>query len=206
MRRPPPQRHPFRELARASPARAAALVFVSAAILFSALLALPVARQDGRSTELVDAIFTGVSAVTVTGLTTVDTATHWSVFGEVVILLAIQTGGLGIVTIALLLARAVTRHLGLHTKVFAQQNIGTSKLGEVGTLLRIVVTTTLVIEGALFALLLPPFLLTEEHWWEGAWSALFYAVSAFNNAGFSIHEGGLAPFDGDLWILVKDTK
>jgi len=176
-------------------------VFVSAAILFSALLALPVARQDGRSTELVDAIFTGVSAVTVTGLTTVDTATHWSVFGEVVILLAIQTGGLGIVTIALLLARAVTRHLGLHTKVFAQQNIGTSKLGEVGTLLRIVVTTTLVIEGALFALLLPPFLLTEEHWWEGAWSALFYAVSAFNNAGFSIHPGGLEALATNGWIL-----
>lgn len=194
--------HFFRDVARHSPARAAALVFVFAAIVFSSLLTLPIAAADGRPTPLIDAIFTGVSAVTVTGLTTVDTASHWSPFGEIVILLAIQTGGLGIVTIALLLARAVTRHLGVQTKVFAQQGMGTSKLGEVGTLLRIVVLTTLIVEGVLFLVLLPPFLLAEDKWWDGVWSALFYAISAFNNAGFSIHPGGLAALDTNLWILV----
>lgn len=194
--------HPFRDFARSSPARAAALVFVLAAVVFSALLSLPIATRDPQGTPLIDAIFTGVSAFTVTGLTTVDTATHWSPFGQVVILLAIQTGGLGIVTIALLLARAVTRHLGLHTKVFAQQSIGTSKLGEVGTLLRIVVVTTLTIEGVLFLFLLPPFLVAEDHWWDGVWNALFYAVSSFNNAGFSVHAGGLTSLATNLWILV----
>lgn len=193
--------HPLRELSRNSPARAAALVFVLAAVIFSALLTLPIAAADGRPTPLIDAVFTGVSAVTVTGLTTVDTATHWSAFGHVVILLAIQTGGLGIVTIALLLARAVTRHLGVQTKVFAQQGIGTSKLGEVGTLLRIVVVTTLTIEGILFLVLLPPFLLVEDSWGEGVGNALFYAISAFNNAGFSVHPGGLESLDTNLWIL-----
>ena len=194
-------RHPIREFARTSPARAAALVFVLAAAVFSALLALPISTDDPRGTPLIDAIFTGVSAVTVTGLTTLDTASHWSLFGQIVILLGIQVGGLGIVTIALLLARAVTRHLGVQSKVFAQQSIGTSKLGEVGTLLRIVVLTTLTIEGALFLLLLPPFLLLEPNWWEGAGNALFYAISSFNNAGFSVHAGGLEPLAGNLFII-----
>lgn len=193
--------HPFRELARSSPARAAALVFVAAAAIFSSLLALPIATDDPNGTAPIDAIFTGVSAVTVTGLTTLDTATHWSLFGEIVILLAIQTGGLGIVTIALLLARAVTRHLGVQSKVFAQQSIGTSKLGEVGTLLRIVVLTTFAIEGSLFLLLLPPFLLTEPTIGEGVGSALFYAISSFNNAGFSAHPGGLQVLGTNIWII-----
>ncbi|MDJ0336048.1 potassium transporter TrkG [Salinibacterium sp. G-O1] len=193
--------HPFRELARSSPARAAALVFVLAAAFFSALLALPISTDDPNGTPLIDAIFTGVSAVTVTGLTTVDTATHWSLFGEIVILVGIQTGGLGIVTIALLLARAVTRHLGVQSKVFAQQSIGTSKIGEVGTLLRIVVLTTFAIEGTIFLLLLPPFLIEESTWYEGVGNALFYAVSSFNNAGFSVHPGGLQALGTNVWII-----
>lgn len=178
------------------------LIFVFVAMVFSALLSLPIASADGRRTPLTDAFFTAVSAVTVTGLTTVNTAEHWSFFGQVVILIAIQVGGLGIVTIALLLARAVTRQLGLGNKVFVQQSIGTSKLGEVGSLLRTVVITTLAIEGALVAVLIPRFMMVEENWWDGIWHGLFYGISAFNNAGFVAHPGGLAEFDGDLWILI----
>lgn len=148
-------------------------------------------------------MFTATSAVTVTGLTSVDTATQWSFFGQVVILVAIQAGGLGIVTIALLLMRAVTRRLGVRGKLFAQQSIGgASKLGEVGQLLRTVVLTTLTIEAVLVLVLIPRFVMIEETWWEGLWNALFYGISAFNNAGFSIHQGGLAPFEDDLCILV----
>lgn len=125
-------------------------------MLFSGLLTLPVSSADGRAAPLQDAVFTATSAVTVTGLTSVDTATQWSFFGQVVILLAIQAGGLGIVTIALLLMRAVTRHLGVRGKLFAQQSIGgASKLGEVGQLLRIVVVTTLTIEAILVLALVP---------------------------------------------------
>ncbi len=127
-----------RSLITRSPPRAAALIFLAVGMLFTAVLALPMASASGRPTPLHDALFTAFSAVTVTGLTTVDTATHWSMFGKAIILVAIQIGGLGIVTIALLLARAVTRQLGVRGKVFAQQSIGTSKLGEVRTLLRIV--------------------------------------------------------------------
>lgn len=193
----------LRDLAKRSPSRMAVLIFVAAAAFFSALLTLPISSADGRSAPLQDAVFTATSAVTVTGLTSVDTATQWSLFGQVVILVAIQAGGLGIVTIALLLMRAVTRHFGVREKLFAQQSIGgASKLGEVGQLLRTVVVTTLTIEAVLVLALVPRFVMIEEHWWEGLWNALFYGVSAFNNAGFSIHEGGLTPFDGDLAILI----
>ncbi|BEH01838.1 potassium transporter TrkG [Brooklawnia propionicigenes] len=193
----------LRGFVRRSPSRAAVLIFFVAAGLFTLLLKLPIASADGRSAPLEDAVFTATSAVTVTGLTTVDTATQWTFFGQVVILLAIQAGGLGIVTVALLLMQAVTRHLGVQGRVFAQQNMGgASQIGEVGRLLRTVVVTTLTIEAVLVLLLAPRFVMREEHWWEGLWSALFYGVSAFNNAGFVIHEGGLTPFEGDLWILV----
>lgn len=193
----------LRGLVRRSPSRTAVLIFFAAAALFTMLLKLPIASTSGRSVPLQDAVFTATSAVTVTGLTTVDTATQWTFFGQLVILLAIQAGGLGIVTIALLLMRAVTRHLGVQGRVFAQQSMGgVSQIGEVGRLLRTVVVTTLTIEAVLVLLLLPRFLMREEHWWEGLWSALFYGISAFNNAGFVIHEGGLTPFEGDLWILV----
>lgn len=191
-----------RDLLTRSPARAAALIFLAAGLIFTGLLSLPVATASGESSSPEDIVFTAFSAVTVTGLTTVDTATHWSLLGQVVILVAIQVGGLGIVTLALLLARVVTRQLGVRGKVFAQQNIGTSKLGEVGTLLRTVVLTTLAIEAALVVILTPRFIMIEEHWWDGVWHGLFYGISAFNNAGFVLHTDGLAAYDGDYWILV----
>jgi Trk-type K+ transport system membrane component len=186
---------------RRSPARASVIVFALAALVFSFLLSIPLASATGRAVPWVDAFFTAVSAITVTGLTTVDTATTWSPFGLIVILLAIQIGGLGIVTLALLLSRAVTRQLGLGSKIFAQQNIGSPELGEVRNLLRTVVLTTLTIEGVLFLFLAPAFIVAEG-WGPGLWHGLFYSVSAFNNAGFVVHVGGLTVFDGNLWILI----
>lgn len=191
----------LQHVVRTSPPRAAALIFLVSGLAVAGLLCLPVAAADGRATPFADAAFTAASAITVTGLTTVDTATHWSFFGQVVILAAIQIGGLGIVTIALLLTRAVTRSLGLSQKLFAQQSIGTSQIGEVKTLLRTVIVTTLTIEAVLVALLVPRFIMREEHWWEGLWHGLFYGISSFNNAGFVTHVGGLSQFDGDPWIL-----
>lgn len=189
------------DFVRASPARASVLVFVLAALFFAALLRLPIASSSGRAAEWPDAVFTAVSAITVTGLTTLDTATAWSPFGIIVILVAIEVGGLGIVTLALLLSRAVTRQLGLGGKIFAQQTIGAPELGEVRTLLRIVILTTLTIQGVLMLILTPAFIV-EEGWARGIWHGLFYAVSAFNNAGFTVHEGGMTVFEGNLWILV----
>ena len=159
--------------------------------------------SSGQRAPFVDALFTAVSAVCVTGLVTVDTATYWSGFGQVVILVAIKVGGLGVITLAALLGLAVSRRLGLTGKLLAQNETKAQRLGEVGTLLRVVIGTSLVIEAVLTLVLFPRFLVLEETVGEAAWHAVFYAVSAFNNAGFLSHAGGL-PGDavGDWWLCV----
>ncbi len=188
-----------------APARIAILVFAVATVLFTGLLMLPVASADGAGSSLPDAVFTAVSAITVTGLTTVDTGEHWSFFGQVVILAAIQTGALGVVTIALLLAMMVTRKLGVSSRVFAKESIGANGIGSVGQLLKVVVATTFMIEGILAAFLVPAFVVAEGAFWPGLWHGVFYAISAFGNAGFTPHVGGLSPFGDNPFVLVPIT-
>lgn len=184
-----------------APARVAILVFAAATLLFTGLLMLPAASASGTRTPLPDAFFTAVSAVTVTGLTTVDTAEHWSRFGQVVILAAIQTGALGVVTIALLLAMMVTRKLGVSSRVFAKASIGADGIGSVGRLLRVVVVTTFLMEGVLALFLVPAFIASGERFGMALWHGVFYAVSAFGNAGFTPHEGGLSVFADNPFVL-----
>lgn len=191
-------------MAKYAPARLALTAYALVSLFFTLLLALPISTSEGQTTSLHDAVFVAVSAVTVTGLVTVNTAEHWSFFGEAVILAAIQVGGLGIVTLAALLAKAVTRQLGVRSKLLAQQSLGVDagRLGEVGNLLRTVIVTTLTLELILAMFLIPRFIIVEESWTEGLWHGTFYAVSAFNNAGFVSHPDGLAAYTTDLWILV----
>ncbi len=190
------------EAARRSPARLALGVFAAVIAVFVALLNLPFATAGGQRAPFVDALFTGVSAVCVTGLVTVDTATYWSGFGQAVILAAIKIGGLGILTIASLLGLAVSRRLGLAQRLVAQSEVKASRLGEVGSLLRIVVITSTAIETAVAAVLFPRFLLEGDGVGEALWHSVFYALSSFNNAGFAVHEGGLARWAGDPWITL----
>nr|WP_234037553.1 potassium transporter TrkG [Leucobacter sp. L43] len=180
----------------------AMLIFSAAVLIFSAALMLPISSAKNIVTPLADAVFTAVSALTVTGLTTVPTGEHWSGFGQVVILVAIQAGGLGVVTIALLLMMMVTRSLGVSGRVFAKETIGTSGLGDVRHLLRTVVTTTFIVEAVLMLALVPAFSVEEQSFAKGVWFGAFYAISAFGNAGFSPHVGGLAGFSDNPWILV----
>lgn len=189
-------------LAASSPARLALFVFSLVILVFTALLSLPASSSSGEITPLYDAFFTAVSAVCVTGLTVVSTATHWSGFGQVLILIAIQVGGLGILTMASLLALAVNRRLGVRGKLIAQEGMNTGRLGEVGSLLRIVVTTTVAIELILALVMAPRFMILGESPGQAIWHAVFYSISAFNNAGFTPHSDGLVPYDEDLWILV----
>jgi len=192
-------------LAATSPARLALAVFFLVITLFTLLLALPVSSRTGEFTPLHDALFTAVSAVCVTGLTVVSTAVHWSTFGQVVILVGIFVGGLGILTLASVLSLAVSKRLGVRGKLLAQQSMNTQnvgRLGEVGTLLRIVITTSVAIELLLAAMLTPRFMVLGEPFGQALWHGVFYSISAFNNAGFTPHSDGLVPYETDLWILV----
>ncbi|MGO1560353.1 MAG: TrkH family potassium uptake protein [Actinomycetaceae bacterium] len=188
------------KLARSSPARLALLVFAALIVLVTGLLSLPVATTDGIRTTFVDALFTAVSAVCVTGLTTVDTATHWSPFGHGVIMASIAVGGLGVMTLASILGLAVSRRIGLTQRLLMSSEKGGTRLGEVGSLVRAIVVASLVIEGLLALVLVPRFYQAGEGLASALWHGIFTSVSIFNNAGFVIIDGGLAPYVGDWWI------
>src|SRR6185437_8048591 len=128
-------------IANSSPARLALTAYVFAILLFTGLLSLPAASADGAVTPIHQALFTAVSSVCVTGLTVVSTATHWTFFGQLVILVGIFVGGLGTLTLASLLALMVSKRLGVRGKLMAQEAMNNAgRLGEVGTLLRIVIS------------------------------------------------------------------
>ena len=189
-------------MARQSPARLALTVFAAVIAVFTGLLSLPFATTSGARAPFVDALFTATSAVCVTGLVTVPTGTYWSTFGQVVILLGIQVGGFGVMTLASVLGMAVSRRIGLTQKLLTASETKTTRLGEVGSLVRVVVITSLTIETALAVLLVPRFIALEEQVGEAVWHSVFYAVSVFNNAGFIPTAEGLAPHAGD-WLLLS---
>ncbi|MGO4383113.1 TrkH family potassium uptake protein [Specibacter sp. RAF43] len=188
--------------ANSSPARLALIVFALVILAFTLTLSLPAAATDGKVTAFHDALFTATSAVCVTGLTTVSTALHWSFFGQLVILIGIFVGGLGILTLASLMSLMVSKRLGVRGKLIAQEAMNAGRLGEVGTLLRIVITTSVAIELVLALALAPRFLILGESLPEAIWHAAFYSISSFNNAGFTPHSDGVVPYEADLWILV----
>ncbi len=188
------------EAARRSPARLTLTAFAGIIAVFTALLAMPQATADGHQAPFVDALFTAVSAVCITGLTVVDTGTYWSTFGQGVILLGIWVGGLGVMTLASILGMAVSRRIGLTQKLLTAGEVGSSGLGEVGSLIRIVVITSLAIQGGIAVLLVPRFAYLDESLGDAVWHGVFYAVSAFNNAGFVPTPQGMVPYVGD-WLV-----
>lgn len=191
-------------LAAGSPSRLALGTFALGIAVITLLLALPISSSTGQFTALHDAMFTAVSAVCVTGLTVVSTAAHWSLFGQIVILVAVFVGGLGILTLASVLSLAVSKRLGVRGKLLAQQslNSGSSdRLGEVGSLLRVVITTSVCIQSALALWLSIRFWTLGEGLGTGIWHGIFYSVSAYNNAGFTPHSDGLVPYETDAWLL-----
>ncbi|MDP5227551.1 MULTISPECIES: potassium transporter TrkG [Arthrobacter] len=190
-------------LANSSPARLALVAFSSVILVFTFLLSLPLAAADGKVTPLDEALFTAVSSVCVTGLTVVSTATHWTFFGQFVIMTGIFVGGLGTLTLASLLALMVSKKLGVRGKLIAQEAMNNAgRLGEVGTLLRVVIVTSVVIESVLALALIIRFWTLGEDFWLGVWHGVFYSISSFNNAGFTPHSDGIVPYETDLWILV----
>lgn len=140
------------------PAQVVVAAFAAADLVGTLLLALPVARSGDGSAPLITALFTATSAVCVTGLTTVDTGTYWSSFGQWVILGLIQIGGFGIMTLASLLALFVSRRMGLRTRLYAAAETKSSGIGDVRRVLRGVALITVVVEGALATILTTRFL------------------------------------------------
>lgn len=160
------------------------LGFLGAILLGSLLLMLPISSQAGVWTPFDEALFTATSAVCVTGLIVHDVGTYWSFFGQVVILLLIQVGGLGLVMITAFFALVSGRKISLKQRSTIQDAIASPKIGGIVNLTRFVLTVTFAIE-ALGALIMMPVFVPKFGLW-GIWMAIFHAVSAFCNGGFDV--------------------
>lgn len=157
----------------------------SGVILFGTfLLMLPFSSRSGLATPFSDALFTSTSAVCVTGLIIHDTATYWSAFGQFVILLLIQIGGMGVITIAASFAMISGRKISLMQRCTMQEAISAPKVGGIVRLTGFIVRVTLVMELLCAAVMAPVF--CRDFGKKGLWMALFHSVSAFCNAGFDL--------------------
>jgi trk system potassium uptake protein TrkH len=206
------------DILRSAVSNSAAVTTIAVFILLTAItttmLMLPVASEEGTPTPLPDALFTAVSAICVTGLTTVNMATYWSPFGHTVVFLAMQIGGIGVMTLATLLAVLASRRLGLGVRKILASDIDPSrmherseldahgmKLGDVRGLLGTVVISVVVIEIALSLIIIPRLWFAGLSVWESIWQGVYLATSAFTNTGFVPLVSGLGPFESDPVIV-----
>jgi trk system potassium uptake protein len=183
------------------PGRTIAGGFATAIAAGTALLSSPLATAGSGRASLEDALFTATSAVCVTGLATVDTGTYWSGFGQGVILALVQLGGLGIMTVASLVAILFSRRLGFRTRLVAQAETKALTAADVRRLIGRIALFSLVCEVAAAVVLTGRFAVAyDEPPARALYSGVFHAVSAFNNAGFGLHPDSLVRYVADPWV------
>jgi trk system potassium uptake protein len=185
------------------PVQIVPMLFFLVSMLGALILSLPAATESGKGTSFVDAWFTAVSAVCVTGLSTLDVPNHWSTLGEATILGLIQIGGLGIMSATVLLVAMFSRAMGMGIRRgLAAENSGITP-GNVRPLLRLIAGFTLGVEAVIALILfLWLWLGHGEAIGSAAWNGLFHAVSAFNNAGFALWSDNLMRWQTD-WLFLS---
>ena len=157
------------------------------------LLMLPVSSRSGEAGSLLNCLFTATSASCVTGLVVYDTWSHWSLFGQLVILTMIQIGGLGFITIGVFLSIVLRRRIGLKERGLMQESVNTLQIGGVVRLAKKIIIGTALIEGT-GAVILAIRFIPEYGLLRGIYYGVFHSVSAFCNAGFDLM-GWQAPFN-----------
>lgn len=170
------------------PARLLVLSFLVLIILGTICLMLPISSKSGEVTPFVTALFTATSAVCVTGLSVVNTLEYWSDFGHFIILLCIQAGGLGFMTLISMGALIMRRRITLRNRLVMQEALSFSTVSGVVRFVRYVVFLTLAVEG-IGACLLAVVFIPEFGMLRGLWYGIFHSISAFCNAGFALVEG-----------------
>lgn len=175
----------IRRLRRITPSQVIMLGFLGLILFGALLLMLPISSREGIVTPFLDALFTATSATCVTGLIVYDTFTHWSLFGQGVILSLIQVGGMGVVTVAVAISMLRGKRIGLRQRFIMQESIGAFQMGGIVRMTSFIIRYMLMFEGlGAFALALrfcPKLGLAT-----GLWYAIFHSVSAFCNAGFDL--------------------
>ncbi len=174
------------------------LGFIGFIVLGTGLLMLPVSAHE--STSLIHALFTATSATCVTGLTVVNTAAHWTIFGKLVILALIEIGGLGFMTFVVLLFMSTRRHLDLSTQLMAQESLNLVSLSQIA-LIRWIVSFSFGVQ-MVGAVLLSFDFIPRYGLGKGMWYSFFHAISAFCNAGFDLFGNSLENFATDPYVLI----
>ncbi len=168
-----------------SQTRIIAIGYISIILIGTLLLMLPFASQSGESAGFVPALFTAVSSSCVTGLIVLDTATSWTLFGQIVIICLIQIGGLGFMTIATMFSMLLKRKMGLREREIMVESINTEHIGSIRNLTGKIIAGTAIFEGA-GALLLATRFIPRFGLGRGIWYSVFHSISAFCNAGFDL--------------------
>ncbi len=177
---------------RLSSSQIVMLGFATVILVGALLLTLPIASNEGIHTPFFDCLFTATSAVCVTGLVVYDTASYWSFFGQSVILLLIQIGGMGVVTVAVSIAMISGRKITLMQRSTMQDAISAPQVGGIVRFTGFILKGIILIE-LLGALLMAPVFIHDFGWGNGIWKAVFHSISAFCNAGFDLM-GTKSPF------------
>ncbi|MFB9674280.1 TrkH family potassium uptake protein [Streptosporangium vulgare] len=186
-----------------TPSRAVVVAFLAVVLTGTGLLSLPVAVAGGESASWTSALFTATSAVCVTGLAVHDTAAHWSFFGEIVLLVLMQIGGFGIMTLSSILAVVVSGKLGLRARLNTQAETKTLGPGDVRRVIVGVAKVTLVAEALTATVLAARFVIGYgEPVGRAAYYGIFHAISAFTNAGFALWPDSMMRFVTDPWICL----
>lgn len=183
-----------------------ALGYLLVIMIGSFLLSLPISARDSTWTPFLNSLFTAVSATCVTGLSVYDTYLHWSIFGQIVILIMIQIGGIGFMTIITLFSLLIRKQIGIYERRILMQSSGSMRATGVIKLIRRILIWTAIFEGAGVILLSIRFC-ADFGFFKGLYFALFHSVSAFCNAGFDLmgilgENSSLIPYAGDALVNI----
>ncbi|WMM23649.1 TrkH family potassium uptake protein [Tissierella sp. MB52-C2] len=181
------------------PPKVLALGFASLILIGALLLNLPMATKTGESIGFINALFTSASAVCVTGLVVVNTGEFWSLFGQIVIIMLIQMGGLGFMTMATIGALLIGKKITLKERLVIKEQLNQETMSGLVRLTKYVILSTLAIEG-IGAIFLSTRFIPIYGKVKGIWFSIFHAISAFCNAGFDLTGDSIAPFVGDFTI------
>ena len=165
------------------------------------LLSLPISSQSGEFTNFLDAVFTATSATCVTGLTTLNTAQHWSIFGQIIIMLLIELGGLGFMMLPIIFYTLAKKKVNLSTRIVLKEALNLDDMSGVMKLTLYVLKFSIAIQTTGMVLLAID-LVPRYGVIKGIWYAIFHAISSFCNAGFDLFGDSLVPFQNDPYILL----
>lgn len=166
------------------------LGFAGVILLGALILMLPISSQSGTVTPFLDCLLTSTSAVCVTGLVVYDTATHWTIFGQAVIITLIQIGGMGVITVATIIAMATGKKISLMQRGTIQDAISAPQIGGIVRFTGFIVKGIILIE-LLGVIVMAPVFIRDYGFAEGIWMSVFHSISAFCNAGFDIIDDGI---------------